>query len=498
MIWPSPTSPRWPGGGAIRRACCSSWPLTGLVFVATGDFGGVPRTGGAAWPSTPWPPTARRAGRCRRGGGHRGHGGGGGRLRGRGSTRWPETPSSSPSSGSSATGSGGPSPRRRPNGPGPPNWPAPGNSWPARRSWRNGSRIARELHDIVAHAMSVITVQAGTARVVMDELSRRRPGGALGHRGQRAGRRWPRCGVCCRCSATTPPTGPTSSSARPEVWPTSTTLVDGRGRLGRCGSSCAARATRSALPAGAELAAYRIVQEALTNVCRHARASSASVVVRYQPSEVAVEVDRRRRRWRPRHGRPRPRRDAGTGRPLRRRGRGGSPARRAASGSGPAFPWRSDDDPRGGGRRPAPRPGRLRRARRPHRRPRTRRRGGQRRGGRGPGGQGAAGRAADGHPHARPRRDRGDPADHHRPCLRRRPGGDPDHLRPRRVRLRRPPGRRQRLPAEGRPPEDLLAAIRVVAAGEALLAPSVTRRLIERFAALPAPVPHRPRRARQP
>jgi DNA-binding NarL/FixJ family response regulator len=37
-------------------------------------------------------------------------------------------------------------------------------------------------------------------------------------------------------------------------------------------------------------------------------------------------------------------------------------------------------------------------------------------------------------------------------------------------------------------PEDLLAAIRVVAAGEALLAPSVTRRLIERFSALPAPV----------
>jgi DNA-binding NarL/FixJ family response regulator len=36
-------------------------------------------------------------------------------------------------------------------------------------------------------------------------------------------------------------------------------------------------------------------------------------------------------------------------------------------------------------------------------------------------------------------------------------------------------------------PEDLLAAIRLVAAGEALLAPSVTRRLIERFAALPAP-----------
>jgi DNA-binding NarL/FixJ family response regulator len=37
------------------------------------------------------------------------------------------------------------------------------------------------------------------------------------------------------------------------------------------------------------------------------------------------------------------------------------------------------------------------------------------------------------------------------------------------------------------PPEDLLAALRLVGAGDALLAPSVTRRLIERFAALPAP-----------
>jgi DNA-binding NarL/FixJ family response regulator len=37
------------------------------------------------------------------------------------------------------------------------------------------------------------------------------------------------------------------------------------------------------------------------------------------------------------------------------------------------------------------------------------------------------------------------------------------------------------------PPEDLLAAVRLVGAGEALLAPTVTRRLIERFAALPSP-----------
>jgi DNA-binding NarL/FixJ family response regulator len=41
------------------------------------------------------------------------------------------------------------------------------------------------------------------------------------------------------------------------------------------------------------------------------------------------------------------------------------------------------------------------------------------------------------------------------------------------------------------PPEDLIKAIRVVAAGNALLAPSVTKRLIEEFAKRPEPVPHR-------
>ncbi|HYN98937.1 MAG TPA: ATP-binding protein, partial [Actinomycetota bacterium] len=45
------------------------------------------------------------------------------------------------------------------------------------------------------------------------------------------------------------------------------------------------------LPAAAELTAYRIVQESLTNVIRHSGATKASVVVSYQPSVVSVEVE---------------------------------------------------------------------------------------------------------------------------------------------------------------------------------------------------------------
>jgi signal transduction histidine kinase len=46
-----------------------------------------------------------------------------------------------------------------------------------------------------------------------------------------------------------------------------------------------------ALPAGVDLAAYRIVQEALTNVRRHAPGASARVRVAYGPDDVEVEVD---------------------------------------------------------------------------------------------------------------------------------------------------------------------------------------------------------------
>jgi DNA-binding NarL/FixJ family response regulator len=47
-------------------------------------------------------------------------------------------------------------------------------------------------------------------------------------------------------------------------------------------------------------------------------------------------------------------------------------------------------------------------------------------------------------------------------------------------------------PLKDTPPADLLTAIRVVAAGDALLAPGITRRLIEEFTRRPEPAPHQP------
>ena len=45
-----------------------------------------------------------------------------------------------------------------------------------------------------------------------------------------------------------------------------------------------------ALPSGVDLSAYRIVQEALTNALKHARASQADVTIRYEPAELQLEV----------------------------------------------------------------------------------------------------------------------------------------------------------------------------------------------------------------
>jgi signal transduction histidine kinase len=51
------------------------------------------------------------------------------------------------------------------------------------------------------------------------------------------------------------------------------------------------RGERGAVPAGVDLAAYRITQEALTNILKHAGRAQASLVVRYEPNAVHLEIE---------------------------------------------------------------------------------------------------------------------------------------------------------------------------------------------------------------
>ena len=152
-------------------------------------------------------------------------------------------------------------------------------------------RIARELHDIVTHHVSVIVIQAGAGLTALD----RRPERArtaleaidrtsrealtdmrrmLGILGDRATRHRPASDdPRSRC----PAWSASASSSRRSAPPASR-------------SSCRWTARRRPLDAGIELSAYRIVQEALTNALKHARGARARVRLAYEPRAIDIEV----------------------------------------------------------------------------------------------------------------------------------------------------------------------------------------------------------------
>ncbi len=199
-------------------------------------------------------------------------------------------------------------------------------------------RIARELHDVVAHSMSVIAVQAGygqyvidtqpvdarnalgaiqaTSREALDEMRRmlgalrqadetdlaargvaagspaagrsragRSPAGdgtrAAGVADSEAGGTGGVGGV--RGLGGTAPLFPAPGLADLDRLLSRTASAGVRVDLTRCGQ-------RRELPASIDLSAYRIVQEALTNVVKHARTSSCKVLIGYGHDELILEV----------------------------------------------------------------------------------------------------------------------------------------------------------------------------------------------------------------
>jgi signal transduction histidine kinase len=147
-------------------------------------------------------------------------------------------------------------------------------------------RLARELHDVVAHSISVIAVQSGvgahvastqpeeaakalaaieaTSRAALTEL--RRLLGVLRQEGEPQGSLAPVPGLADldRLLAEVAKAG--------------------------LGVRLQVEGTPAPLPAGVDLSAYRIVQEALTNVVKHAGPARAQVTVRYHDHDVTVEV----------------------------------------------------------------------------------------------------------------------------------------------------------------------------------------------------------------
>ena len=147
-------------------------------------------------------------------------------------------------------------------------------------------RLARELHDVVAHAMSVIAVQSGVGAHVADS------------RPEEVGKALGAIEATSRAALTELRRllGVLRQDSEPQA---SLTPVPGLANLdsllaevGKAGLAVRLRVegTPSPLPAGVDLSAYRIVQEALTNAVKHAGPVHAQVTIGYRDQEVTVEV----------------------------------------------------------------------------------------------------------------------------------------------------------------------------------------------------------------
>jgi signal transduction histidine kinase len=147
------------------------------------------------------------------------------------------------------------------------------------------ARIARELHDIVAHAVSVMVLQVGAVRHRLPDALAEDRDALKGV--ERAGRT--ALGEMRRLLAAMRSDG---DEAELLPQPGLDGLDSLLGEIGSAGLPVELHVdgTPVPLPRGVDLSAYRIVQEGLTNALKHAHASDADVTVRYRPDELEIEV----------------------------------------------------------------------------------------------------------------------------------------------------------------------------------------------------------------
>jgi signal transduction histidine kinase len=154
----------------------------------------------------------------------------------------------------------------------------------ARATTAERARVARELHDVLAHNLSVMVIQALAARRVAgkDPVAAVNAAELISRTGREA------------LSELRHLFGPVRKEDG-ATWGVSPGLANL--------DQLASRAHRAGLPVevhvegkpaqlsrGADLAAYRVIQEALTNALKHAHGARATVTVRYEPTDLVVEV----------------------------------------------------------------------------------------------------------------------------------------------------------------------------------------------------------------
>ncbi|MFY9864683.1 MAG: histidine kinase [Trebonia sp.] len=160
----------------------------------------------------------------------------------------------------------------------------------ARRASEERLAIARDLHDVVAHSISVINVQANTALHLMDrqpERAREELSSIREVSGQALAEFATVLGALRDASGSAgdrAPLAPVPGVERLDE-------LAARARSAGFAVSLSATGPVRQLPAGVDAAAYRIVQEALTNTVRHSAGQSASVLLRYGNSDLVIEVN---------------------------------------------------------------------------------------------------------------------------------------------------------------------------------------------------------------
>jgi signal transduction histidine kinase len=146
------------------------------------------------------------------------------------------------------------------------------------------ARIARELHDAIAHNVSMMVVQAGAERRVLDEerSSTREVLATVEQIGRGALTEMRRLVGMLRSESGEP--------LAPQPGLDDLPILVTQVREAGLPVELAVEGERRELPVGIELSAYRIVQEALTNALKHAGEARASVRVRYGADSLELEI----------------------------------------------------------------------------------------------------------------------------------------------------------------------------------------------------------------
>ncbi len=147
------------------------------------------------------------------------------------------------------------------------------------------ARIARELQDVIAHHVSMMVVQAVAERRVLGagDSATRDVLATIERSGRSALTDMRRLGGMLR-NGEPDPLAPQPGLADVPA------LVD-QAREAGLPIDLTVEGEPADLPAGMDLTAYRIVQEGLTNAIRHAGQASTSILIRYQPGLVGIDID---------------------------------------------------------------------------------------------------------------------------------------------------------------------------------------------------------------